>query len=111
MAATPWFVARRWGWKDTDDAADIVSQFQRFGGRLHDVESQGPVVISGQKPYTLYPVCHQGTNRSQTLYRYLEDTFAVDKGIIEIGRPHGALEGCDPHPPPVVLDEDNYWEY
>ena len=63
------------------------------------------------------PVCHEGMNRSQTLFVVLECIARLlaeaypGHAPVRVLPPHGAETGCDPHSAYQGLTEENYFEY
>jgi len=75
-------------------------------------EENSPYVKYISKTDMVYPICHEGINRSQILYfvlRELKKVMGADTNTVFL--PHGAESGFDPHTGYENLNEDNFIQY
>lgn len=107
---------------------NTVREFKSRGGKVYFMPSLDNVeihekntiikddsineIFTIKKDDILYPVCHQGVNRSQVLYLLLKSfKLHVNGHITEVIAPHGAESGFDPYKLSNPLTYDNYFQY
>ena len=122
------YIDEKW---NLQDEIEKITLFQKLGGRviieldeqareciqidLLDYEIDGyantPLYIG--KEDRIFPICHDGTNRSQTLY---ECGCALSRalGLLSTSLPlppHGVFSGFDPYSHTEPLTMNNYYLY
>jgi len=95
-------------WRDEHMLQKVESLLKQKGDILF-VQRDGIVPILVAKS-VVYPVCLQGSNRSQVLY-WLFEKLRSEIGPVEIQLPHGAETGNDPHVAYRDLNGDNWMQY
>jgi len=87
-----------------------METFLARGGQLHQVDpskKEAQVLLSPDT--VLYPCCLQASNRSQVLYKVLQDMREGNISCLNL--PHGFETGYDPWKRYEGLTPDNWFEY
>ena len=111
------------GYSDKKDFIKLVEEFIDLGGKItfineninFDKEGGYGKVIDIRKDDLLYPICHEGENRSQVLYVALQNKYKEKFQVEEVSKnvvlPHGASGGYDPYQSYKNLKENNWFGY
>jgi len=112
---------------DLQAKLSLVRHFKGRGGRVvffgSDCVSNRPHAVlsesTASKPTfhlhpsdVVYPVCHEGQNRSQVMHLVMQSVMGMLGAAPEnVQAPHGATGGFDPHSAYVDLTDDNFYGY
>ena len=109
--------SRQFGDTDTERLTNLARDFTNLHGSVlfapNLPENPDPSFKIGIQPNDLlYPICHQGLNRSQVMFLALLGLkHAMKSNLEDVYPAHGAESGFDPFVLPEELTDENYFAY